>query len=236
MRQSLTLLAATSQERRRHHGPEGLDQDRLAPVQALDQRAVNGVAEAAGEEDPVADVDLEIDDAGGIAPEDHPERADHAEEERGQAMEAEPLAHQHRSEKRGKAGHDGEDRAGVEPARGAQRLEHAPEEEGQRRAEREIAQKRPGRRPRQPLAPSHDRRHEQRGENEAEAHHHRRVEAVGDVFAQGERGGDDDDDQEGKRVRVRLARARRLGGLRCRLRRFLPHASHYRAHDSGEKP
>ena len=177
-------------------------------MEALDERAVDGVTETAGEEDPVADVDLEIDQARGFAPEDDPERADHAKDEGGQAMEAEALAHQHRAEESGEARHDCEQSAFVEAAGVAQRLEHAPEEEGQGRAEREIAGARAGRRQRQPFAPGHDGRHEERGEDEADAHHHRRVEAVGDALAQGKGRGNDDDYQEGERVRVRLARAR----------------------------
>ena len=50
----------------------------------------------------------------GIAPEDDPDRADHAEEERRQPMQAQALADQHRAEQRGEAGHDGEERTGVE--------------------------------------------------------------------------------------------------------------------------
>ena len=68
VRQSLTLLAATSPDRCRHQSPEGEHQDRLVPVQALDERTVEAEAEAAGEENPVADVDLEIDQACWIAP------------------------------------------------------------------------------------------------------------------------------------------------------------------------
>ena len=151
-------------------------------------------------------------------------------------MEAEPLAHQHRAEERGEARHDCEQSAFVEAAGVAQRLEHAPEEEGQGRAEREIAGARAGRRQRQPFAPGHDGRHEQRGEHEADAHQHRRVEAVGDVLAQGKGRGNDDDYQEGERVRMRLARARGPAWLRWCLRSLLPHASHYPGATVGKQP
>ena len=174
--------------------------------------------------------------ARGLAPEDDPERADHAEEEGGHAMEADPLAHQQRAEEGGEARHDREERALVEAAGVAQRLEHAPEEEGQRPAEREIAEARAGRRQRQPFAPGHDGRHQQRGEDEAEAHHHRRIQAVGDVLAERKGRGDDDDDQEGERVGVRLARARGRVRLRCRLRGLPAHASPYRLRDGGKQP
>ena len=88
MRQSLTFARRHQPDRCRHQSPEGEHQDRLVPVQALDERTVEAEAEAAGEENPVADVDLEIDQACWIAPEDDPERADHAEEESDQPMKA----------------------------------------------------------------------------------------------------------------------------------------------------
>ena len=59
VRQSLTLLAATSQIAAATRVQKVSTRTGF-PVQAFDERTVDAEAEAAGEENPVADVDLEI--------------------------------------------------------------------------------------------------------------------------------------------------------------------------------
>ena len=169
--------------------PEGHHRHGLAAVEQLDERRVQGHEQAAAEKEQVPPIELQGAQLRHLPFENHPQGADHGEQQGEDAPRAQPFPQEKPAVDTGDARHHGEQYAGVQGVGEPETEEHQPEKADQGNADQTVAAERRQARVGQAEAAADVRGEEQGRQTKTDQGEQYRVHERRDRLAHRKRGG-----------------------------------------------